>query len=88
MKNWKAHIAYLSSVISIEVKAHQDANATLQRAPTKQASLKGEVQSLSQELKAALDQIHDLSVNLATTRSLLDAAPQGREKETQAGTSR
>ena len=54
MKNQKAHIAWLSGMINSEVKAHQEANAALQKAKVEQSSLKGEVAALSQELKATL----------------------------------
>ena len=56
-----------------EVKSHQQANDALQQATRDKSALKDEVQELSQRLGSALDQIQKLTVDLATTRSLLDA---------------
>ena len=55
-----------------EVKSHQQANDALQQATGEKSALKEEVQELSQRLGSALDQIQKLTVDLATTKSLLD----------------
>ena len=55
-----------------EVKSHQQANDALQHATGEKSALKDEVQELSQRLEPALEQIQKLTVDLATTRSLLD----------------
>ena len=88
MQNQKKHIAVLSSMVNAEVKAHQEANTALKKATEEQTSMQEKVAAHSAELNAALDQIHDLSVDLATTRSRLDAAPQQKATEGQAGTSK
>ena len=62
-----------------EVKSHQQANDALQQATGDRTALKEEVQELSQRLGSALDQIQKLTVDLATTRSLLDM--QGRDRQ-------
>ena len=87
MRNQKRHIALLSGMINKEVKANEEATAALKKANEEQASTQQQVAALSAELKAALAQINDLSVNLASTRSLLDAVPQQKAAEGQAGTS-
>ena len=87
MKEQKARVAWLSNLVNTEVKAQEEANAALKQAKQEQTSTKEQVAALSAELKAALDQIHELSVDLATTRSRLDAAPQPKATEGQAGTS-
>ena len=74
-------------MINQEVKEHKKANAALQKSVIEQSSLENKVQSLSQKLKAALDEIHNLFVDLVTTRSLYDAALKERQQESQAGTS-
>ena len=87
IQNQKKHIAVLSGMVNKEVQTYQEANAALKKATEEQTSMQEKVAALSVELKVALDQIHDLSVDLATTRSLLDAAPQQKPVEGQAGTS-
>ena len=67
------HAQYLEALVKTEVQANEKANAALQVATEGQSKLKGEVTDLNVQLQAALDQIHKLSVDLATTRSLLDA---------------
>ena len=62
-----------------EVKSHQQANDALQQATGDRTALKEEVQELSQRLGSALDQIQKLTVDLATTKSLLDM--QDRDKQ-------
>ena len=62
-----------------EVKSHQQANDVLQQATGDKSALKEEVQELSQRLGSALDQIQKLTVDLATTRSLLDAQDRDRQ---------
>ena len=65
------------------MQANKEANAALRVASEGQAKLKGEVQDLSVPLQAALDQINKLSVDLATTRSLLDAGGRPRQQQPQ-----
>ena len=79
MQEQKAHIVYLEGLVKTEVLAHKQANAALRMANEGQIKLKGEVQDLSAQLQAALDQIQNLSVDLATTRSLLDAGTKQKE---------
>ena len=62
-----------------EVESHKQANDALQQASGDRTALKGEVQGLSQQLESALERIEKLSVDLATTRSLLDAQVQDRK---------
>ena len=62
-----------------EVKSHQQANDALQQATGDKSALKEEVQELSQRLGSALDQIQKLTVDLATTRSLLDTQDRDRQ---------
>ena len=62
-----------------EVKSHQQANDALQQATGEKSALKEEVQELSQRLGSALDQIQKLTVDLATTRSLLDTQNRDRQ---------
>ena len=89
LQEQKAHIVYLEGLVKTEVLAHKQANAALRMANEGQVKLKGEVQDLSARLQAALDQIQNLSVDLATTRSLLDAGtkPQGRQQKDDGGAS-
>ena len=68
MKKLKAHISYLQNMVKIEVEAHEQANAALQKATREQVKLKGEVQDLLVQLQAALDQIHNMFVDLASTQ--------------------
>ena len=60
------------------MQANKEANTALRVATEGQVKLKGEVQDLTVQLQAALDQIHKLSVDLATTRSLLDVGGRPR----------
>ena len=62
-----------------EVKSHQQANDALQQATGEKSALKEEVQELSQRLGSALDQIQKLTVDLATTKSLLDMQDRDRQ---------
>ena len=73
----------LEALVKTEVQANEKANAALQVATEGQTKLKGEVQDLNVQLQAALDQIHKLSVDLATTRSLLDAGGRPRPQQPQ-----
>ena len=50
--------------------------------------LKREVRDLSEQLQSALDQIHNLSVDLATTRSLLDAGSRRQHGDSGPSTSK
>lgn len=50
--------------------------------------LKGEVHDLSGQLQSALDHIHNLFVDLATTRSLLDAQMRRQQNNGGASTSK
>ena len=89
MKEQRTHIAYLEGFVKTEVQAHKQANVALRLANEGQTKLKGEVQDLSAQLQAALDQIQNLFVDLATTRSLLDAGakPKGRQHDDDGGAS-
>ena len=78
LREQRQHVQYLEGVIKTEVQAHKQANAALRVANEGQVKLKGEVQDLSVQLQAALDQIQKLSVDLATTRSLFDTGAGGR----------
>ena len=62
-----------------EVKLHQQANDALQQATGEKTALTDEVRELSYRLESALEQIQKLTVDLATTRSLLDV--QDRDKQ-------
>ena len=62
-----------------EVKSHQQVNDALQQATGDKTALKEEVQELSQRLGSALDQIQKLTVDLATTKSLLDMQDRDRQ---------
>ena len=62
-----------------EVKSHQQANDALHQATGDKIALKEEVQELSQRLGSALEQIQKLTVDLATTRSLLDVQDRDRQ---------
>ena len=62
-----------------EVKSHQQANDALQQAIGDKTALKEEGQELSQRLGSALDQIQKLTVDLATTKSLLDMQDRDRQ---------
>ena len=79
-KRHTLHI-YLEGLLNIKVQAHKQANAALQQAHQDQARLKGEAQDLSTLLKATLDQIHNIFVDLAAMRSLLDAKAQARRQQ-------
>ena len=81
LRDQRAHITYLENLVRTEVQSHKQANAALRGANEEQAKLKGEVQDLSVQLKTALDQIHNLSVDLAATRSLLDVRAQPRSQQ-------
>ena len=83
LRDQRAHITYLENMVRTEVQSHKQANAALRGAKEEQAKLKGEVQDLSVQLKTALDQIQNLSVDLAATRSLLDVRAQPRRQQQQ-----
>ena len=65
--------------MSAEVKSHKQVNDALQQAIGDKSALKEEVQELSQRLGSALDQIQKLTVDLATTRSLLDVHDRDKQ---------
>ena len=81
MKEQRTHIAYLEGLVKTEVQAHKQANVALRLANEGQTKLKGEVQDLLAQLQAALNQIQNLSMDLATTRSLLDAGAKPKWKQ-------
>ena len=62
-----------------EVKSHQQANDALQQAIGDKFALREEVQELSQRLGSASEQIQKLTMNLATTKSLLDVQDRDRQ---------
>ena len=74
-------------MVNTEVQAHKQANAALQVATGEQVKLKGEVQDLSAQLTTALDRIHNMSMDLATIWSLLDAEAQVRRQQDAGGAS-
>lgn len=88
MKEQKTHIAYLEGLFKTEVQTHKEANAALQQTNQEQATPKRKVQTLSKQLQVALDQIHNMSVDLVTTRSLLDARPRRQQDDGRANTSK
>ena len=88
LREQKSHMTYLETMVQTEVQAHKKANAALQQATGEQMKLKGEVQDLSEQLQSALDQIHNLSVDLATTRSLLDAGSRRQHGDSGPSTSK
>ena len=65
--------------MNAEVKSHKQANDALQQATGNKSALKEEVQELSQRLGLPLEQIQKLTVDLATTRSLLDVQDKDRQ---------
>ena len=73
------YILNLEQLMCAEVKSHQQANDALQQATGDKTALKEEIQKLSQRSGSALDQIQKLTVDLATTRSLLDKQDQDRQ---------
>ena len=83
MRDQRKHVQHLEDVVKIEVQANKEANAALRVATEGQVKLKGEVQDLTVQLQAALDQIHKLSMDLATTRSLLEEGGRPRQQQPQ-----
>ena len=79
LQELKRYILNLEQMMRAEVKSHQQANDALQQATSDKAALKDEVQELSQQLGSALEQIQKLTVDLATTRSLLGVQDQYRQ---------
>ena len=75
-------------MVKSKVQAHKEANAALQKAIGEQVKFKGEVQDLSGQLQSTLNQIHKLSIDLATTRSLLDPLPRRQQDDGGASTSK
>ena len=79
LQEQRKYILNLERLMRAEVKSHQQANDALQQATGDKSALKEEVQELSQRLGSALDQIQKLTVDLATTRSLLDMQDRDRQ---------
>ena len=79
LQEQRKYILNLEQLMRAEVKSNQQANDALQQATGDKSALKEEVQELSQHLGSALDQIQKLTVDLATTRSLLDMQDQDRQ---------
>ena len=79
LQEQRTYILNLEKLMRAEVKSHQQANDALQQATGDKSALKEEVQELSQRLGSALDQIQKLTVDLATTRSLLDVQDRDRQ---------
>ena len=86
LQEQRKYILNLEQLMRAEVKSHQQANDTLQQATGEKSALKEEVQELSQRLGSALDQIQKLTMDLATTKSLLDMQDRNRHA-TNAGAS-
>ena len=82
-RDQRKDVQYLEDVVKTEVQANKEANATLRVATEGQVELKGEVPDLAVQLQATLDQIHKLLVDLATTRSLLEAGGRPRQQQPQ-----
>ena len=78
LQEQRKYILNLEQMMRAEVKSHQQANDALQQATGDRSALKEEVQELSQRLGSALEQIQKLTVDLATTRSLLDTQDRDR----------
>ena len=79
LQEQRKYILNLEQLMRAEVKSHQQANDALQQAIGDKTALKEEVQELSQRLGSALDQIQKLTVDLATTKSLLDMQDRDRQ---------
>ena len=79
LQEQRTYILNLEKLMRAEVKSHQQANDALQQATGEKSALKEEVQELSQRLGSALDQIQKLTVDLATTKSLLDMQDRDRQ---------
>ena len=79
LQEQRKYILNLEQLMRAEVKSHQQANDALQQATGEKSALKEEVQELSQRLGSALDQIQKLTVDLATTKSLLDMQDRDRQ---------
>ena len=79
LQEQRKYILNLEQLMRAEVKSHQQANDALQQATGEKSALKEEVQELSQRLGSALEQIQKLTVDLATTRSLLDTQDRDRQ---------
>ena len=88
LREQKSHITYLETMVQTEVQAHKKVNAALQQGTREQTKLKGEVKDLSAQLQAALNQIHNLSIDRATTRSLLDAGSRRQHGDSGPSTSK
>ena len=82
LQEQRKYILNLEQLMRAEVKSHQQANDALQQATGDKTALKEEVQELSQRLGSALDQIQKLTVDLATTKSLLDMQDRDRQAAT------
>ena len=79
LQEQRRYILNLEKMMTAEVKSDKQANDALQQATGDKTTLKEEVQELSQRLGSALDQIQKLTVDLATTRSLLDVQDRYRQ---------
>ena len=79
LQEQRKYILNLEQLMRAEVKSHQQANDALQQATGDKTALKEEVQELSQRLGSALEQIQKLTVDLATTKSLLDMQDRDRQ---------
>ena len=79
LQEQRRYILNLEKMMSAEVKSHKQANDALQQSTGDKSALKEEVQELSQRLGSALEQIQKLTVDLATTRSLLDVQDKDRQ---------
>ena len=79
LQDQRKYILKLEQMMTAEVQSHKQANDALQQVTGDRSALKEEVQELSQRLGSALEQIQNLTVDLATTKSLLDVQDRDRQ---------